>query len=127
VVVSVIAMGRRVHQNLVDQESSANVMFWDAFVGLNIPLDQLRLFDGVLVGFTGEPVEVRDFVDLRTFFYRQRVNEYYNGTLHSGVNFILIQSPPRSSFSQPFRSHSLNNLSQSKIPLRRRENSDTEG
>jgi len=34
VVLSVIMMGRNVHRVLIDQGSPANVMFWDAFVGL---------------------------------------------------------------------------------------------
>jgi len=42
VVVSIIAMGRRIHRVLVDQGSSADVMFWDAFTRLGIPQDQLR-------------------------------------------------------------------------------------
>ncbi|XP_027936375.1 uncharacterized protein LOC114191403 [Vigna unguiculata] len=68
VVISVIAMGRWVHQVLVDQGSSADVLFWDAFAGLGVPMDQLRPFDGVLVGFAGDSVEVRGYTDLRTTF-----------------------------------------------------------
>jgi len=64
VVLSVIMMGRNVHQVLIDQGSSADVMFWDAFTGMLIPKDQLQPFDGVLVGFSGEQVEVRGYVDL---------------------------------------------------------------
>ncbi|XP_027916049.1 uncharacterized protein LOC114175492 [Vigna unguiculata] len=68
VVLSVIMMGRNVHRVLIDQGSSADVMFWDTFVGLQIPRDQLLPFDGVLVGFSSEQVEVRGYVDLRTTF-----------------------------------------------------------
>jgi len=61
-------MGRNVHRVLVDQGSLADVMFWSTFVGLQIPIDQLRPFDGVLVGFSGDQVEVKGYVDLRTTF-----------------------------------------------------------
>jgi len=61
-------MGRCVHRVLVDQGSSADVMFWDAFTGLGVPQDQLRPFDGVLIGFAGDPVEVKGYADIRTNF-----------------------------------------------------------
>jgi len=41
-------------------------MFWGTFLGLQITLDQLRLFYGYLVDFTGDQVEVRGYVELRT-------------------------------------------------------------
>ena len=59
IVVSVIMMGRNVHRVLIDQGSSADVMFWSTFIGLQIPMDQLKSFDGVLVGFSGDQVEVK--------------------------------------------------------------------
>jgi len=68
IVLSVIMMGRNVHRVLVDQGSSADVMFWHTYTGLQIPTDQLRPFDGVLVGFSGDQVEVKGCVDLRTTF-----------------------------------------------------------
>jgi len=68
IVLSVIMMGRNVHRVLVDQGSSADVMFWNTYAGLQIPTDQLRPFDGVLVGFSGDQVEVKGYVDLRTTF-----------------------------------------------------------
>jgi len=68
IVLSVIMMGRNVHRVLVDQGSSVDVMFWNTYVGLQIPTDQLRPFDGVLAGFSGDQVEVKGYVDLRTTF-----------------------------------------------------------
>jgi len=44
VVLSIIMMGRNVHRVLIDQGSLADVMFYDAFVGLQIPRDQLLPF-----------------------------------------------------------------------------------
>jgi len=71
IVLLVIMMGRNVHTILIDQGSSENVMFWNTFIGLQILLDHLQSFDGVLVGFSGDQVEVRGYVDLRTTFRDQ--------------------------------------------------------
>jgi len=68
IVLSLIMMGRNVHRVLVDQWSSADVMFWNTYTGLQISTDQLRPFDEVLVGFSGDQVEVKGYVDLRTTF-----------------------------------------------------------
>jgi len=68
VVVSIIPMGRRVHKVLIDQGNSANVIFWDAFVGLGVPLDQMCPFDDVLVWLACDHMEVRGYTDLRTTF-----------------------------------------------------------
>ena len=54
IVISIIVMGCNVYWILVDQGISIVVMFWETFVGLNIPQDQLRPFDGTLMGFLGE-------------------------------------------------------------------------
>ena len=42
VVISVVTAGRKVHRVLVDQGSSADVMFWSTFNKLQLSLDQLR-------------------------------------------------------------------------------------
>jgi len=54
IVVSVVTMGRNVHRVLVDQGSLIDVMFWNTFIGVQIPMDHLQPFDGVLVGFSGD-------------------------------------------------------------------------
>jgi len=105
VVISIIAMERRVHRVLVDQGSSVDVMFWSAFQGLNIPLDQLRPFDGMLVGFSGDPVAVRGYVDLRTTFVADE-NEDASKTIT--IRFIVVQSP--SSYNVLLGRPSLNRL-----------------
>jgi len=87
VVISMIAMGRRVHRVLEYQGSSADVMFWSAF---SIPLNQQRPFDGVLVGFSGDPVEVRGYVDLRTTF---AAGEDEDASKTITIRFIVVQSP----------------------------------
>jgi len=94
VVVSAIAMGRRVHRVLVDQGSSGDVMFWDAFTGFGILQEQLQYFDGVLIGFSGDLVEVRGYFDLRTMFaddYAAKtiVVRYIVVMAHSSYNILL--------------------------------------
>ena len=87
VVLSVIMMGRNVHRVLIDQGSSADVMFWDTFVGIQVPRDQLRPYDGILVGFSGEQVEVRGHVDLRTTFSDK------NAAKTITIRYIVVNAP----------------------------------
>ena len=68
VVISVITAGRRVHRVLVDQGSSADVMFWSTFNKLQLSPDLLRPYTGCLYGFAGDQVEVLGYLELRTTF-----------------------------------------------------------
>jgi len=51
VVIFVVMVGRKVHRVLIDQGSSADVLFWSMFINLQLSPDQLRPHDGCLVGF----------------------------------------------------------------------------
>ena len=53
---------------LVDQGSSADVMFWTTFNKLQLSPDILRPYGGCLYGFAGDQVEVRGYLELRTTF-----------------------------------------------------------
>ncbi|XP_068504417.1 uncharacterized protein [Phaseolus vulgaris] len=68
VVISVVTAGRRVHRVLVDQGSSANVMFWSTYNKLQLSPDLLRPYTGCLYEFAGDQVEVRGYLELRTTF-----------------------------------------------------------
>ena len=68
IVISLVTAGRTVHRVLVDQGSSADVMFWLTFERLQLPTDQLRPYGGCLYGFAGDQVEVRGCIELRTTF-----------------------------------------------------------
>ena len=59
VVISVVTAGRKVHRVLVDQGSSADVMFWSTFNKLQLSLDLLRPYTGCLYGFADNQVEVK--------------------------------------------------------------------
>ncbi|XP_068474249.1 uncharacterized protein [Phaseolus vulgaris] len=68
VVISVVTAGRKVHRVLVDQGSSADVMFWTTFNKLQLSPDLLRPYTGCLYGFADNTVEVRGYLELRTTF-----------------------------------------------------------
>ena len=68
IVISVVTARRKVHRVLVDQESSADVMFWSTLKKLQLSPDQLRPYTGCLYGFAGDHVEVRRHIELRTTF-----------------------------------------------------------
>ena len=68
VVISVVTAGRKVHRVLVDQGSSANVMFWSTFNKLRLSPDLLRPYTGCLYGFADNQVEVLGYQELRTTF-----------------------------------------------------------
>ena len=68
IVISLVTAGRTVHRVLVDQGSSADVMFWPTFEKLQLSPDQLRLYGCCLYGFVGDQVEVRGYIELRTTF-----------------------------------------------------------
>jgi len=58
VVISIIMVGRKVHQALIDQGSSTDVLFWSTFINVRLSLDQMRPHEGCLVGFAGDQMEV---------------------------------------------------------------------
>ncbi|XP_068475177.1 uncharacterized protein [Phaseolus vulgaris] len=68
IVISLVTAGRKVHRVLVDQGSSADVMFWPTFNKLQLSLDHLRPYPGCLYGFAGDQVEMRGYIELRTTF-----------------------------------------------------------
>ena len=68
VVISIVTAGRKVHRVLVDQGSSADVMFWSTFNKLQLSPDLLRPCTGCLYGFADNLVEVRGYLELWTTF-----------------------------------------------------------
>ncbi|XP_020235769.1 uncharacterized protein LOC109815456 [Cajanus cajan] len=68
VVISAIVMGYNVKRVLIDQGSSADILFWEAFEGMKIPNDRLIPYAGTLVGFAGDQVIARGYADLETNF-----------------------------------------------------------
>ncbi|XP_020222112.1 uncharacterized protein LOC109804693 [Cajanus cajan] len=57
-----------VKKTLVDQGSSADILYWKTFEQLGIPKQELTPYDEPLVGFSGERVDTRGTIDLYTYF-----------------------------------------------------------
>lgn len=56
---------------LIEQGSSANVLYWDAFKGMNFDIIELFLFKGSLVGLSGEPKQVLGHFPMMTTFGKE--------------------------------------------------------
>lgn len=53
---------------LINPRSLADVLYWDAFKGINFYITELFPFKGSLVGFSGEPVQVLGHWPMMTTF-----------------------------------------------------------
>ncbi|XP_014489656.1 uncharacterized protein LOC106752481 [Vigna radiata var. radiata] len=51
---------------LIDQGSSTNILYWKTFKRMEISEDAIMPFNEQIVGFAGERVDTRGYVDLRT-------------------------------------------------------------
>nr|KYP38893.1 hypothetical protein KK1_039831 [Cajanus cajan] len=63
-VIAVVLANWEVHKTLVDQGSSADILYWPTFLRLDIPHSLIE----PLVGFEGRSVYTRGYVDLLTAF-----------------------------------------------------------
>jgi len=94
VVISVVTAGKKVHRVLVDQGSSADVMFLSTFKKLRLSPDLLRPYRGCLYGFADNQVEVRGYLELRMTFTdgeasRTESIRYLVVNTHSAYNILL--------------------------------------
>ena len=90
----VVTAGRKVHRVFIDQGSSADVMFWSMFNKLQLSLDLMRPYTGCLYGLTGDQVEVRGFLELRTTFtdgmaFHTESIRYLVVNVNSAYNILL--------------------------------------
>ncbi|XP_017431862.1 uncharacterized protein LOC108339233 [Vigna angularis] len=60
---------------LVDQGSSVNILYWKTFQQMDISEDLIAPYNEQIVGFTGERVDTRGYVDLRTCLGAERNKE----------------------------------------------------
>jgi len=87
IVFFMVMIGRNIDLVLIDQRSSTDVTFWDTFVDLQVSKGQLKPFDGVLIGFSGEQVEIRGYVDLKITFTSGQ------GASTIVVKYIVVNTP----------------------------------
>ncbi|XP_047149020.1 uncharacterized protein LOC124821199 [Vigna umbellata] len=60
---------------LVDQGSSVNILYWKTFQQMDISEDLIAPYNEQIVGFSGERVDTRGYVDLRTCLGTERSKE----------------------------------------------------
>jgi len=53
---------------LVDQGSSMDILYWKNFKKMSIPKENIQLYEEQIVGFSGERVDNREYMDLYTSF-----------------------------------------------------------
>ncbi|XP_057443228.1 uncharacterized protein LOC130735146 [Lotus japonicus] len=69
---------------LLDQGSSAELIYGDAFEKLGLTESDLLPYDGALVGFSGEKVYVRGYVELNTVFGEGKNAESFS------IKFLVV-------------------------------------
>jgi len=57
-----------VMKTLVDQGSSVDVLYWSTFKKLCIPDSEIQPYEDQIVGFSGERVDTKGYIDLFTKF-----------------------------------------------------------
>jgi len=87
VVILVVTVGRKVQHVLVDQGSSTDVMFWTTFNKLQLFPDLLRPYIGCLYSFTGDQVEVRGHLELRTTFIDG------DASCTENIRYLVVNTP----------------------------------
>jgi len=55
-------------KTLIDQGSSVDILYWKTFKKISLPLDTVVYFNEQIVGFSGERVDTRGYIDLDTKF-----------------------------------------------------------
>jgi hypothetical protein len=68
VVVTLRIHGYDMHRVLLDQGSSADFIYGEAFAKMGLTQNDLRLYNGSLSGFTDEEVDVRGCIEVETIF-----------------------------------------------------------
>ncbi|XP_017423577.1 uncharacterized protein LOC108332784 [Vigna angularis] len=71
---------------LVDQGSSVNILYWKTFQQMDISEDLIVPYNKQIVGFAGETVDTRGYVDLRTRLGIGRSSE------EKRVRYLLVEA-----------------------------------
>ena len=86
-VISLVTAGRRVRYVLVDQGSSADVMFLTTFNHLRLSTDLLKPYAKCLYGFVGNEVEVHGYIELSTTF----TDNLFSRT--TNIRYLVVDAP----------------------------------
>ncbi|XP_020238619.1 uncharacterized protein LOC109817702 [Cajanus cajan] len=87
-----------VRKTLVDQGSSADILYWNTFKQLGIPESELVPYDEPLVGFSGERVKTKGYIKLSTRFgfegteYRDISVKYV--VVHASTSYNILLGRP---------------------------------
>ncbi|XP_057432253.1 uncharacterized protein LOC130725007 [Lotus japonicus] len=85
IVVMLTIANFEIERVLLDQGSSADLIYGDAYEKLGLTESDLLPYDGALVGFSGERVFVRGYVELETVFGEGKNAESYS------IKFLVIK------------------------------------
>lgn len=64
IVISLMIAKHSIRRNIVDSGSFADLLFYDAFVTINLPLNELKLIFMPVVGFNRESIGVNGEITL---------------------------------------------------------------
>ena len=85
-VVSMVIANFMVSKVLVDQGSSTHILYWKTFQRLEISLTTIQPHHRLLLGFAGERVETRGYVDLMTTFGQGKLSQSFT------VRYLIIDA-----------------------------------
>ncbi|XP_068461695.1 uncharacterized protein [Phaseolus vulgaris] len=71
---------------LVDQGSSVDILYWETFKKMKIPEAEIQPYNEQIVGFSGERVDKRGFIDLYTTFG----DDYLSKTIN--IRYLLVNA-----------------------------------
>ncbi|XP_068501126.1 uncharacterized protein [Phaseolus vulgaris] len=71
---------------LVDQGSSVDILYWETFKKMQIPKAEVQPYSEQIVGFLGERVDTRGYIDLFTTFG----DNYLSKTIN--IRYLLVNA-----------------------------------
>ncbi|XP_027357261.1 uncharacterized protein LOC113866650 [Abrus precatorius] len=96
-VISVDILNCTVRKTLIDQGSSADILYWNTFKQLGIPEEELKEYREILVCFSGERVETRGCIDLYTSFGSEQKGKNIKVTylvVHANTSYNILLGRP---------------------------------
>jgi len=87
-----------VMKTLVDQGSSVDILYWKTFKKLGIPDTEIQPYDDQIIGFSGERVDTRGFIDLYTKFgepgHQRRVIKVRYLLIDANISYNILLGRP---------------------------------